>query len=101
MKLTARAVGVVCAIIEICHDFEAEFAPAMISSITLFSQYVRPGSIREQARSPPPRTLEKILTFVRNQVGGGFWRKAFRPRADARLIVECNAGLQYALDVCI
>ncbi|KAJ7156415.1 hypothetical protein C8R46DRAFT_431335 [Mycena filopes] len=82
MKLTQRAVELVGAIINICGDSEADLAPAMIRSITQFSE-----------------TLEKILTFVRNQVKGGFWRRVFRSMEDADLIVECNAGLKHALDV--
>ncbi|KAJ7018718.1 hypothetical protein C8F04DRAFT_365067 [Mycena alexandri] len=82
MKMTERAYELVCAIINICRDSEAELAPAMIRSITQFSE-----------------TLEKILTFVRSQVSGGFWRRVFRSMEDADLITECNAGLKHALDV--
>ncbi|KAJ7156418.1 hypothetical protein C8R46DRAFT_1115940 [Mycena filopes] len=81
MKMTQRAVELVGAIINICHDSEAELAPAMIRSITQFSE-----------------TLEKILTFVRGQVKGGFWRRVFRFVEDADLTTECNAGLKQALD---
>ncbi|KAJ7173334.1 hypothetical protein C8R46DRAFT_113409 [Mycena filopes] len=82
MKLTQRAVELVGAIINICGDSEAELAPAVIRSIHQFSE-----------------TLEKILTFVRSQVKGGFWRRVFRSMEDADLITECNAGLKHALDV--
>ncbi|KAJ7719128.1 hypothetical protein B0H16DRAFT_1739598 [Mycena metata] len=82
MKMTERACELVCAIINICRDSEAELAPAMIRSITQFSE-----------------TLEKILTFVRSQVKGGIWRRIFRSMEDADLITECNAGLKHALDV--
>ncbi|KAJ7745160.1 hypothetical protein B0H14DRAFT_2542049 [Mycena olivaceomarginata] len=82
MQMTERAYELVCAIIYICRDAEAELAPAMVRSITQFSE-----------------TLEKILIFVRNQVKGGFLRRIFRPMEDADLIKECNTGLKYALDV--
>ncbi|KAJ6535331.1 hypothetical protein DFH09DRAFT_115593 [Mycena vulgaris] len=82
VQMTERAYELVCAIINICRDSEAELAPAMIRSITQFSE-----------------TLEKILTFVRGQVKGGFWRRVFRSMEDADLITECNAGLKHALDV--
>jgi hypothetical protein len=38
--MTQRAYELVCAIINICRDQEAELAPAMIRSITQFSEYV-------------------------------------------------------------
>ncbi|KAJ7202243.1 hypothetical protein C8J57DRAFT_1623130 [Mycena rebaudengoi] len=81
-RMTERAYEFVCAIINICRDSEADLAPAMVRSIEQFSQ-----------------TLEKILMFVRNQVKGGFWRRAFRSMEDADLITECNTGLKHALDV--
>ncbi|KAJ7113135.1 hypothetical protein C8R44DRAFT_882155 [Mycena epipterygia] len=82
VKMTERAYELVCAIINICRDSEAELAPAMVRSITQFSD-----------------TLEKIHTFVRSQVKGGIWRRVFRSMEDADLITECNAGLKHALDV--
>ncbi|KAF7344650.1 hypothetical protein MVEN_01625200 [Mycena venus] len=82
MKMTERAYELVCAIINICRDAEAELAPAMVRSIAQFSE-----------------TLEKILAFVRNQVKGGLLRRMFRSMEDADLIRECNAGLKHALDV--
>ncbi|KAJ7105826.1 hypothetical protein C8R44DRAFT_745484 [Mycena epipterygia] len=82
VKMTERAYELVCAIINICRDSEAELAPAMVRSITQFSE-----------------TLEKILSFVRSQIKGGFWRRMFRSMEDADLITECNAGLKHALDV--
>ncbi|KAJ7289710.1 hypothetical protein C8J57DRAFT_1628817 [Mycena rebaudengoi] len=44
-------------------------------------------------------TLKTILTFVRSQVMGRFWRRVFRSMEDADLITECNTGLKDALDV--
>ncbi|KAF8148118.1 hypothetical protein K438DRAFT_1779717 [Mycena galopus ATCC 62051] len=82
MKMTERAYELVCAIINICRDSEADLAPAMVRSISQFSE-----------------TLEKILVFVRNQVKGGLIRRMFRSMEDADLIKECNAGLKHALDV--
>jgi hypothetical protein len=40
MKMAERAYELVCAIINICHDKEAALAPAMVRSITQFSEYV-------------------------------------------------------------
>ncbi|KAF8179579.1 hypothetical protein K438DRAFT_1768940 [Mycena galopus ATCC 62051] len=82
MKMTERAYELVCAIINICRDSEADLAPAMVRSIAQFSE-----------------TLEKILVFVRNQVQGGLLRRMFRSMEDASLIQECNTGLKHALDV--
>ncbi|KAJ7182404.1 hypothetical protein C8R43DRAFT_5084 [Mycena crocata] len=82
VKMTERAYELVCAIINICRDSEAELAPAMVRSITQFSE-----------------TLEKILAFVRSQVKGGIWRRILRSMEDADLITECNQGLKHALDV--
>ncbi|KAJ7819362.1 hypothetical protein B0H14DRAFT_2600689 [Mycena olivaceomarginata] len=82
MKMTEHAYELVCAIINICRDAEAELAPAMVRSITQLSE-----------------TLENILAFVRNQVKGGLLRRMFRSMEDADLIKECNAGLKHALDV--
>ncbi|KAJ7137206.1 hypothetical protein C8R44DRAFT_869265 [Mycena epipterygia] len=65
-----------------CQDDGAQLAPAMVRSIDQFSE-----------------TLEKILTFVRSQIKGGFWRRMLRSMEDADLITECNAGLKHALDV--
>ncbi|KAJ7311763.1 hypothetical protein DFH08DRAFT_450261 [Mycena albidolilacea] len=82
MQMTERAYELVCAIINICRDSEADLAPAMVRSITQFSE-----------------TLEKILVFVRNQVKGGLFRRMFRSMEDSDLIKECNTGLKHALDV--
>ncbi|KAJ7268351.1 hypothetical protein C8J57DRAFT_344406 [Mycena rebaudengoi] len=81
-RMTERAYELVCAVINICRDSEAELAPAMVRSIEQFSE-----------------TLKTILTFVRSQVKGGFWRRVFRSMEDADLITECNIGLEHALDV--
>jgi hypothetical protein len=51
MKMTERAYELVCAIINICHDKEADLAPAMIRSITQFSEYVGSFLIRKTYRS--------------------------------------------------
>ncbi|KAJ7263467.1 hypothetical protein C8J57DRAFT_437209 [Mycena rebaudengoi] len=80
-RMTERVYELVCAVINICRDSEADLAPAMIRSIEQFSE-----------------TLEKILTFVRSQVKGGFWRRVFRSMEVADLITDCNTGLKYALD---
>ncbi|KAJ7745178.1 hypothetical protein B0H14DRAFT_3897545 [Mycena olivaceomarginata] len=82
MQMNERAYELVCAVINICGDAEAELAPAMVRSIIQFAE-----------------TLEKILVFVRNQVKGGFLRRIFRSMEDADLIKECNTGLKHALDV--
>ncbi|KAJ7104902.1 hypothetical protein C8R44DRAFT_987793 [Mycena epipterygia] len=82
VKMAEQSYELVCALINICRDSEAELASAMVRSITQFSE-----------------TLEKILTFVRSQVKGGFWWRVFRSMEDADLIAECNAGLKHALDV--
>ncbi|KAJ7921780.1 hypothetical protein B0H13DRAFT_1866385 [Mycena leptocephala] len=79
IKMTERVYEVVCAIINICHDKEADLAPATIRSTT--------------------QTLEKILVFVRNHVKGGLLRRMFRSVEDQTLITECNQGLKHALDV--
>ncbi|KAJ7104904.1 hypothetical protein C8R44DRAFT_807253 [Mycena epipterygia] len=82
VKMAERSYQLVCAIINICHDSEADLAPTMIRNIAQFSE-----------------TLEKILTFVRGQVKGSFWRRILRSMEDADLIAECNAGLKHASDV--
>ncbi|KAJ7866059.1 hypothetical protein B0H14DRAFT_2573606 [Mycena olivaceomarginata] len=82
MQMTERAYELVCAIINICRDSEADLAPAMMRSIAQFSE-----------------TLEKILVFVRSQVKGGLFRRMFRSMEDSDLIMECNTGLKHALDV--
>ncbi|KAJ6549900.1 hypothetical protein B0H19DRAFT_1073806 [Mycena capillaripes] len=81
-KMAERVHELVCAIINICRDSEADLAPAMIRTITQFSE-----------------TLEKILVFVRKQVKGDLIRWMFRSMEDADLIKECNEGLKHALDV--
>ncbi|KAJ7731763.1 hypothetical protein B0H16DRAFT_1893242 [Mycena metata] len=86
MKMTQRACEIICSIINICRDSEAELAPAIILSINALPSFLS-------------TTLEKILTFLRSQVKGGFWRKIFRSMQDADLITECNAGLKHAFDV--
>ncbi|KAJ7431626.1 hypothetical protein B0H11DRAFT_843818 [Mycena galericulata] len=82
VQMTERAYELVCAIINICRDSEADLAPAMVRSIAQFSE-----------------TLEKILVFVRSQVKGGLFRRMLRSMEDADLITQCNAGLKHALDV--
>ncbi|KAJ7766087.1 hypothetical protein B0H16DRAFT_385974 [Mycena metata] len=80
VKMAERAYEIICAIINICRDSEAELAPAMIRDITQFSE-----------------TLEKILTFVRRQVKGGLLRRIGRSIENADLIAECNIGLKHAM----
>ncbi|KAJ7626172.1 hypothetical protein FB45DRAFT_75915 [Roridomyces roridus] len=82
VRMTERAYELVCAIINICRDSEAELAPAMVRSIEQFTD-----------------TLEKMLTFVRSQVRGGVVRRMLRSMEDADLIKDCNDGLKHALDV--
>ncbi|KAJ7921750.1 hypothetical protein B0H13DRAFT_1866362 [Mycena leptocephala] len=74
LKMAERAYELVCAIINICHDKGADLAPAMVRSITQFSEI-----------------LEKILVFMRIRM--------FRSMEDQTLITECNQGLKHALDV--
>ncbi|CAK5271726.1 unnamed protein product [Mycena citricolor] len=81
-RMTERAYELVCAVVNICCDPQTELSPAIARSVTQFTE-----------------TLEKILTFVRSQVRGGFWRRVFRSMDDADLIADCNAGLKHALDV--
>ncbi|KAJ7631920.1 kinase-like domain-containing protein [Mycena polygramma] len=82
MKLTERAHELVCAIINICRDSDADLTTAMVRSIVQYSE-----------------TLDKILIFVRNQVKPGLIRIIFRSMDDADLIKECVEGLKHALDV--
>ncbi|KAJ7768129.1 hypothetical protein DFH07DRAFT_306853 [Mycena maculata] len=82
VRMTERAYELICAIINICRDSEAELSPAMVRSIDQFSD-----------------TLQKILSFVRSQVKGGIFRRMFRSMEDANLIQDCNVGLKHALDV--
>ncbi|KAJ7118146.1 hypothetical protein C8R44DRAFT_738098 [Mycena epipterygia] len=82
VRMTERAFEVVCNIINICRDSDADLAPAMIRSIIQFSE-----------------TLEKILTFVRGQVKGGFWQRLLRSMEDADLTTECTTGLKHAMDI--
>ncbi|KAF7308911.1 hypothetical protein MKEN_01091600 [Mycena kentingensis (nom. inval.)] len=82
MKMTERAHELVCAIINICRDSEAQLSTDMERSVQHFLE-----------------TLEKILQFVRSQVKGSFMRRMLRSMEDADLIVECNSGLKHALDV--
>ncbi|KAJ7289699.1 hypothetical protein C8J57DRAFT_1706429 [Mycena rebaudengoi] len=65
-------------------------------STSIFSQFEL-RSLFPLARLP--RTLKTILTFVRSQVKGGFWRRVFRSMEDAELITERNTGFKHALDV--
>ncbi|KAJ7232421.1 hypothetical protein C8J57DRAFT_1533149 [Mycena rebaudengoi] len=58
-RIAERVYELVCAIINICRESEAKLAPAMIRCVN-FSE-----------------TLEKILTFVRSQVKGGFRTASF------------------------
>ncbi|KAJ7614971.1 hypothetical protein FB45DRAFT_1064584 [Roridomyces roridus] len=82
VRMTERAYELVCAIINICRDSEAELAPVMVRSIEQFTD-----------------TLEKMLTFVRSQVRGGVVRRMLRSMEDTDLIKDCNDGLKHALDV--
>ncbi|KAJ7185144.1 hypothetical protein GGX14DRAFT_485706, partial [Mycena pura] len=104
--MSERAYELVCAIINICRDAEAELTPHMVRSINQFTECVvaLPISLHPSRPSvltaPHRRTLEKILSFVRTQVAGGsFWRRMLRALDDADLIAECTAGLKHALDV--
>ncbi|KAJ7933459.1 hypothetical protein B0H13DRAFT_2306871 [Mycena leptocephala] len=83
MKMAERAYELVCAIINICHDKEAALAPAMVRSITQFSEYDSREDFGLRAESGE----------------GGLLRKMFRSMEDQTLITECNQGLKHALDV--
>jgi hypothetical protein len=42
------------------------------------------------------RTLQKILTYLRNHLGSNLVKRVIRRMEDTTLITECNAGLQHA-----
>jgi hypothetical protein len=45
MKMTEQAFELVCSIINICRDSEAELAPAMVRSLTGLSEYVNSSQL--------------------------------------------------------
>jgi hypothetical protein len=45
-----------------------------------------------------PSTLQKILVFAEAQQGGNKIRQFFRQAELARLLKDCQAGLQHAVD---
>ncbi|KAJ7078796.1 hypothetical protein C8R44DRAFT_95604 [Mycena epipterygia] len=82
VEMTERACELVCAIINVCRDSEAEFAPTMARSIAQFSQM-----------------LKRVLKFVRGHVKAAFWLRLLYSEQHAELIAKYNAGLKDALNV--
>lgn len=101
IKMSERACELVFSITNICRDSDTALPPAMIRSITQFSEYVAPvyrwGQLSLKSLS---RTLQKILTFMRSQVKGGLVKRIHQSTENMALINECNAGLNHALGVC-
>jgi hypothetical protein len=100
MRMAERAYELECVIFDICRGLEVELAPAMVRSITQFSESInRFSKFGIPSAHTIPSTLKKIHMLVRNQVEGGSLRRIFRSMKDADLIKECNAELKHALDV--
>ncbi|KAJ7253199.1 hypothetical protein C8J57DRAFT_1137502 [Mycena rebaudengoi] len=81
LRLAASAYAIIYAIINIC-DNDAEPPPSIVRSIGQFFD-----------------TLQKILTYVRTQLGRGLVKRVFRRMEDAALLIECKAGLEHATAV--
>ncbi|KAJ7490778.1 hypothetical protein FB451DRAFT_1361532 [Mycena latifolia] len=82
VRLTTAAFGIIYALINACHDTNAELAPGVIGAVGQFFE-----------------TLQRILTYLRNHLGSNIVKRVIRRMEDSALIAECNAGLHHAQDL--
>ncbi|KAJ7100519.1 hypothetical protein C8R44DRAFT_810033 [Mycena epipterygia] len=82
MRLTTSAYAIIYALINICHDADAELPPSMVRAVGQFFE-----------------TLQRILTYLRNHLGSNLVKRVIRRIEDSALISECNAGLQHAQNI--
>ncbi|KAJ7654300.1 hypothetical protein B0H17DRAFT_1214395 [Mycena rosella] len=82
IRLTTAAYGIIYALINVCHDTSAELPPAMVGAVGQFFE-----------------TLQRILTYLRNHLGGNIVKRVIRRIEESALISECDAGLRHAHDL--
>ncbi|TFK37279.1 hypothetical protein BDQ12DRAFT_724427, partial [Crucibulum laeve] len=82
LRMTESTYELMCAIINICKNTEAELLPAMVRNIEHFED-----------------TLYKLLSYVRMHVDGTLLRRVIKHIQISSLLADCNKGIQRALDV--
>ncbi|KAJ6548206.1 hypothetical protein DFH09DRAFT_629672 [Mycena vulgaris] len=82
IRLTTACFGIIYALINLCHDTNAELPPGIVGAVGQFFE-----------------TLQKIITYLRNHLGSNLVKRVIRRMEDSALISECNAGLQHSQDL--
>ncbi|KAF9001119.1 hypothetical protein BDQ17DRAFT_638085 [Cyathus striatus] len=81
IKMTERAYELVCAIINVFSESEAELSPSMVRNIVQFTD-----------------TLQKLLSYVRIQAEGSIFERIRKHTEISRLLADCKEGLRSAMD---
>ncbi|KAJ7589627.1 P-loop containing nucleoside triphosphate hydrolase protein [Mycena floridula] len=77
--MTEQAYELVCAVINCCED-AIELAPAFLHSLSVLTL-----------------TLQKVVSFLRNQTGGNLIKRVLNYQQNATLMEDCISSLQHAL----
>ncbi|KAJ7866448.1 hypothetical protein B0H14DRAFT_3862028, partial [Mycena olivaceomarginata] len=78
----AEQVGTIITLVDICTNGGFELSPSLLNSIATFSE-----------------TLQKVLVFVRNQVGKSLVKRVVRHWEDASALSECQFALDHAVQM--
>ncbi|TFK37270.1 P-loop containing nucleoside triphosphate hydrolase protein [Crucibulum laeve] len=82
MRMTEHTYWLICAIINICKNTEAELPPDMVRNIEQFQD-----------------TLQKLLSYVRMHVDSRLLQRVIKHMHVSSLLSDCNKAIQHALDV--
>jgi hypothetical protein len=93
-----RINDIVAAIINTSGDWGTEPSPAMFRNLSSFAEYAAPHFPMHDSRFRD-RALQKVHTFVRNQVHMNMVQRIAHHLQNEAQLNECNAALQHALDV--
>jgi hypothetical protein len=97
-RMIERINDIVAAIINTSGDWGTEPSPAMFRNLSSFAEYAAPHLPMHDSRLRD-RTLQKVHTFIRNQVHMNMVQRIAHHLENEAQLNECNAALQHALDV--
>ncbi|KAJ7866451.1 hypothetical protein B0H14DRAFT_3593982 [Mycena olivaceomarginata] len=81
LRMAEQVVTIITALVDICTN-NSELSPSILNSIATFSE-----------------TLQKVLMFVRNQVGKSLVKRVIRHLEDASALSECQSALGHAVQL--
>ncbi|KAJ6562464.1 hypothetical protein B0H19DRAFT_1144625 [Mycena capillaripes] len=73
---------IIAALVDMCRNTASELPPSILNNVATFSE-----------------TLQKVLVFVRNQVGKSLIKRVVRHLEDASLLSECQLALDHAVQL--